>query len=233
MKTKSSFFLYLFGIIGFILLGVALYLYLDKQAFLDKAEISQGKVIELLRTKSDNSISYRPVVEYITKKGIKIEFSSSLSSNPASYNVGENVPVLYDPINPNKAEINGFKALYLGPLIVGTIGIVFFLIGFMAIRSSYLKQKESKYLLNNGKRIITKFENVQHNKSTESSGRNPFQIYSQWLNPNTNEIYIFKSDDIWFDPTDFIKSEEIKVLINPDNPKQYIMDTSFLPNLKN
>lgn len=233
MKTKSSIFEYLFAIIGLILLGGALYLYQDKQAFLEKSEVAQGTVVELLSTKSKNSISYRPVVQFITKVGEKIKFSSSVGSNPASYNVGENVEVLYDPINPNKAEINGFSSLYLAPLILGVIGTAFFLIGFMSIRFGYLKQKKLQYLSDNGKRISTKFENVQLNSSSKANGRNPFQIYSQWLNPNTNELYVFKSDDIWFDPTEFIKTEEIKVMIDPNDPKKYFMDTSFLPNLKN
>lgn len=233
MKIKSSIFEYLFAIIGLILLGGAFYLYQDKQAFLKKAEVTQGTVVELLSTKSKNSISYCPVIEFITKTGKKIKISSSVSSNPPSYNVGENVEVLYDPINPNKADINGFSSLYLAPLILGIVGTAFFLMNFISIRFGYLNQKKLQYLLDNGKRISTKFENVQLNSGSKANGRNPFQIYSQWLNPNTNELYVFKSDDIWFDPTEFIKTEEIKVMIDPNDPKKYLMDTSFLPNLKN
>ena len=233
MKTKSSIIEYVFAIIGLTLLGGALYLYKDKQAFLKKAEVTQGTVIELLRTKSDNSITYCPVVAFTTKAGTKISFSSSVSSNPPSYNEGENVEVLYDPINPNNATIKGFKSLYLGVLIVGIIGTAFFILGFISIRFGYLKQKKLQYLLDNGQRISTKFENVQLNSSSKENVRNSFLIYSQWLNPNTNELYVFKSDTIRFDPTDFIKTKEIMVMIDPRDPRKYFMDTSFLPNLEN
>lgn len=224
---------YVFSIIGLALLIGAFYLYQNKQAFLKKAEVAQGTVIELQSSRSDNSTTYRPVVEFTTKTGKKVEFTSSVSSNPPSYNQGETVEVLYDPVNPYKADINGFTSLYLAPLILGILGIIFFLIGFFTILFSYRKQKTTKYLLENGKRISTKFENVQLNSSFAVNGRNPFQIYSQWLDTNTNELYIFKSDNIWFDPTDFIKTEEIKVMIDPSNPKEYLMDISFLPKVNN
>lgn len=231
MKLKPSIIFYVFAVIGSLLLAAALYLYQDKQAFFKKAEVVQGTVTELLRSRSDKSIMYRPVVEFETKSGKKAEFTSSVASNPASYNVGEKVEVLYDPVNPAKADINGFSALYLGPLILGIIGTVFILISFISILFRHLKQKKTKYLLDNGKRIVTKFENVQLNSDIKVNNRNPFLICSRWLNPNTNELHIFKSEDIWFDPTEFIKTEEIKVIIDPNDPKKYLMDTSFLPNL--
>lgn len=224
---------YVFAIIGMALLGSALYLYMDKQAFLKKAEVTQGIVVELIRSRSKKSATYRPVVEFTTKSGKKIEFVSSMGSNPPSYNEGENVEVIYDPINPNKADIKSFGTLYLGPLILSFIGIFFFLFGFLTILFDLLKQKKSRDLLDNGQRISTKFGNVQLNTGYSVNGRSPFQIYSQWLNPNTNELYVFKSNDIWFDPTDYIKTEEIKVMIDPNDPKKYVMDISFLPNLKN
>ncbi|MHC0443730.1 DUF3592 domain-containing protein, partial [Flavobacterium sp. 3-210] len=70
----------------------------------------------------------------------------------------------------------------------------------------------------NGRSIITKFDNVNINYNYKVNGRSPYVIYSQWLNPATNEMHLFQSEDIWYNPTDFILSEEIKVLIDPSNP---------------
>ncbi len=214
------------------MLAGAFYLYQDKQAFLKRAETVQGTVVELISKRSDKSTTYAPVVAFATKAGNKIEFTSSVSSNPPSYNEGESVEVLYDPANPNDADINGFASLWLGTLILGILGTVFFLIGFGIIWFGILKQKKFQYLRNNGKRIDTKFIQVHLNYSMTENGRNPFQISSQWLDPKTNEMYVFESENIWFDPTEFIKTDDIKVLINPDNPKKYMMDISFLPVMK-
>ena len=224
---------YVFLIVGLALLTGAFFLYQNKKAFLAKADTAQGTVIELLESRSDNSITYKPLVSFKTKEGAQIEFTSSVSSNPPSYSEGETVEVLYDPSNPRDANINGFSSLWLGPLILGILGAVFSLIGFSIIFFKRLKQRKSQYLLDNGKRISTKFDSIQLNSSYKVNGRSPFQIYSQWQDATTNKLYVFKSDDIWFDPTDFIGAEPIKVMIDPQNPKKYYMDISFLPKMGN
>lgn len=223
---------YVFITIGALMLAGAFYFYQDRQAFLKKAETVQGTVVELISKRSDNSTTYAPVVSFTTKAGNKIEFTSSVSSNPPSYSEGESVEVLYDPEEPKDASINGFASLWIGPLIFGILGTVFFLIGFGIILFGILKQRKTQYLRDNGKRIETKFVQVHLNYGMAVNGRNPFQISSQWLNPQTNEMYVFESDNIWFDPTEFIKGDIIKVMIDPSNPKKYYMDISFLPTVR-
>lgn len=219
-------------ILGLSLLGLSFYLYQSKQAFIANAETAQGTVVELIASRSDKSTTYRPVITFTTKEGKQTEFTSSAGSNPPSYNQGEKVTVLYDPKNPVKADINSFSSLWLGAIIVGFIGFVFFLIGVFSVVSDKKKQKKLQYLLANGKRISTKFEAVEINNSTAVNGRNPYQICTKWFDEAANELYVFKSNDIWFDPTDYIGTEPIKVIIDPNDRKNYNMDISFLPKLK-
>jgi len=228
-----SIFNYVFSIIGACLLAGAIYLYIDKQAFLEKAETAQGTVIEMIPKRSKDSTTYSPVVSFTTKSGQQITYTSSTSSNPPSYDVGENVQIFYDPANPNDAEINGFFSLWLGVIILGFIGIVFFLIGSLGVLFRYLKNKKAQNLRETGKPISAKFTQVQLNTNQTLNGRNPFQILSQWQDPKTDELYVFKSESIWFDPTEFVKTDTVRVFIDPENPKDYVMDISFLPVLKN
>lgn len=228
-----SIFNYVFSLIGAGLLAGAIYLYVDKQAFLEKAETTQGTVIEMIPKRSKDSTTYSPVVSFTTKSGQTITYTSSTSSNPPSYDVGEKVEIFYDPANPNDAEINGFFSLWLGVLILGFIGTVFFLIGSLGVLLRYLKNKKAQNIRQTGKPISAKFTQVKLNTSQTLNGRNPFQILSQWQDPKTDELYVFKSDSIWFDPTDFVKTDTIRVFIDPENPKDYVMDISFLPVLKN
>lgn len=224
---------YLFSAIGVALLAGAFYLYQSKQEFLEKADRVQGTVVELIAKRSDKSTTYAPVVVFKTKKGQEIKYFSSVSSNPPSYSEGENVEMLYDPQNPHDASINGFFSLWLGPLILSILGAIFFIIGSVIIVIAWLQDKKTENLRETGKPISTKFTQVQLNTGYAVNGRNPFQICSQWQDPHTKDLYVFKSDNIWFDPTDFLNIEEIRVLIDPQDPKKYIMDTSFLPVLKN
>ncbi len=63
------------------------------------------------------------------------------------------------------------------------------------------------------------------------NGQSPFRIVTQWQDPATATIHLFRSDNLWFDPTDHIPGESINVYIRPDNPKRYWVDTSFLPKM--
>jgi len=121
---------YIFAIIGLALLTGCVYLYSDKQAFKKKAEISQGVVVELIIERFDKTIMYAPIISFTTKEGDKIEFTSAIGNNSPSYRVGETVEIIYDPKEPNKADINSFTSLWMAPLILGVFGIIFFLIGF-------------------------------------------------------------------------------------------------------
>ncbi len=137
-----------FSIVGILLLTGTFFMYESTNEFLKTSITAEGKVIDLLQSRSssssDNSITYKPLVRFIEKKGTKIEFTSSTSSNPPSYHVGEKVEVLYNPESPNNAKIKGFFSIWGGVTIVGTIGLVFFIVGasifiFHKNESSFLR----------------------------------------------------------------------------------------------
>jgi hypothetical protein len=62
-----------------------------------------------------------------------VEFTGSVGSRPAAFDVGEAVAILYDPVNPRDARINSFFQLWFAPLILGFLGLVFTSIGGGAV----------------------------------------------------------------------------------------------------
>lgn len=222
---------YTFGVISLVLLGGAYFLYQNTQEFLGSALSAQGSVIELARSYSSDSITYAPVVEFTTRNGQAITFTSSTSSNPPSYSVGESVEVFYQENEPRKARINGFFSLWGASTILAGIGSVFFLTGTGIIIAERRKQQKIAELRRSGISIQAKIQNIEINHSTKVNGKSPYVIHAQWQNPATGEIHVFDSDNIWFDPTDFVRSDEISVLIDRQNPSKYHMDISFLPKL--
>jgi hypothetical protein len=170
-------------------------------------------------------------MHFIDQKGEKIEFTSSTSSNPPRYSKGEKVEVLYLPTEPEKAKINSFFALWGGVVILGGMGGVFFLIGTSIVLVISLKGRRDEYLKKRGTPIETEFQRVALNQSRSVNGRYPFQVLTQWQNPSTTEVHIFQSNDLWFDPSNYIKSKLITIFIERNNPKKYYVDLSFLPKV--
>jgi hypothetical protein len=60
-------------------------------------------------------------------------------------------------------------------------------------------------------------------------GTNPFCIVAQWHDVRSNEIFVFRSASLWFDPTSFVQGRTIPVYMDPGNPSYYVVDLSFLP----
>lgn len=222
---------YTFTVVGLGLLVGAYYLFASTQEFVKNASTSDGTVVEVVRSRSSDSVTYRPVVEFKIKDGSIIEFTSSTGSNPPSYSKGEIVEVLYLESHPEEAAINGFFSLWGGSVIVAGLGAVFFLVGSMILLWGGLKDKKVEYLRKNWFPVKAKFQSVEINSSVEVNGRRPYIICAQWKNPATSEVHLFSSENIWFDPTDYINADELTVLIERDNPKKYYVDISFLPKV--
>ena len=230
---KLRVLIYIFlGIGGLMLLG-ALLLWNNTRRFIANADTAQGKVVELIevRDTDDGSISYKPVVTYEAANGRSITFTASFSSKPAPYDVGESVEVLYAPHDPHDARIKGFSSLWLGPTILGGLGMVFAGVGGGMLLARRGGERKKRYLMAYGNAIQTELQGVDRNTSLEVNGKNPWRITSQWLDPASNKLRVFHSENLWFDPTQFVKAKTLTVLLDPKDPKRYHMDVSFLPEL--
>ncbi len=222
---------YVFTLIGAAVLVGTVYWFQNTRAFVATATTAEGTVVDVVQSRSSDSITYKPVVRYKTAAGEMVEFVSSTGSNPPSYNKGEKVEVLYRSAEPSDASINSFFDLWFGHMILGGLGSIFFLIGGGIIVATTLKGRQGEYLKTQGVPIETNFQSVELNTSVSVNGRHPFRVMTQWQNPATSQIHVFASDNLWFDPTPYVQGKKITVLIERDNPKKYLVELSFLPKL--
>ena len=100
-------------------------------------EITTGVVTRLEESKTDTGACcvYSPVVEFDVN-GQTYSFENDNASNQSDYEVGYEVSVLYDPSNPNTAQINKFSERWLFPIII--IPAMIFaclLVNFLMIRA--------------------------------------------------------------------------------------------------
>lgn len=231
MSKSLNIIKYLFTLIGLGMLVGTFYLFSSTSSFLERAVSAQGEVVQLVRSRSSDSTSYYPVVVFRDASGRSVEFQSNTGSNPPSYSRGEKVQVLYETSDPHGARIDGFFSLWGGALILGILGGAFALIGGGMVVFGVRKKRKQAHLQQHGVRILTSFMNVERNTSLKVNGRSPWRIVSQWQHPETGEIHLFESDNLWFDPSDHISSDTVPVLIDERDPGIYWMDTSFLPTL--
>jgi len=245
MKSNKVVYLFVaaFSILpltGIGLLMGAFFSYRNTSLFVQEASRAEGTIVDMVTVDTVSARGYRstvyyPTINFMDRGGEKIEFKSTIGTNPPSYSKGQKVEILYRPTDPQNAQINDFGSLWTGPIVLGSIGGGFLIIGTIVMTIPFivfgLPERDKEYLKVSGVSIQTKFQNVQLNTSFSVNGSHPFVVVTQWQNPATSELHIFQSNNLWFDPSDYIKSETITVFIDKNNPKKYYVDLSFLPKL--
>jgi len=230
-----SLFVIIFGIVGIGMLIGGGFLLTGALHLSSVGIRTDGSVTQIVRQTSSSSnggssMTFHPVVAFVTASGQQESFESSSGSSISYYSVGDKVTVLYDPAHPDNASIDSWTELWLAPTIVLFMGSVFFLVGIGFFIFIARKRATNEWLEKNGTPIEAKFTRAGLNTSVTYNGKSPYVIYAQWLNPADNKMYEFKSDDLGYDPTEFIpQGKPISVLIDPKDPAKYRVDISFLP----
>jgi hypothetical protein len=223
---------WLFPVLGVLLLVGALLLANNSRRFVASAHATPGTVVELIASRDSDGTTYKPVVRFTATDGREITYTETFSGNPAPYDVGETVEVLFTPDEPSKARIKGFMSLWLGPAILGGMGLIFAAVGGGIFFASVSGRRKKVYLMAYGNAIQTDLQGVERNTSLKVNGKSPWRITSQYLDPVTNKLRVFHSENLWFDPSRFVTAKQVTVLLDPKNPKRYHMDVSFLPELE-
>ena len=122
------------GIAGIMLLvaGTSAFNALAK---ISREESAPGRVVDMIERRQyvneqDRIVEeyYYPVVEYVSNDGKRHTVQLSEGSNPASYEVGDEVTVLYEPEHPLDARIKSFGSsalMWVLPSITGILGVAF------------------------------------------------------------------------------------------------------------
>jgi hypothetical protein len=230
----------IFAIVGFGLLAGGVYSVWHTRQFLQTAVSAPGVVVENIwkeeRVSSTNpssrgvSWAYFPRIRFRTESGQEINFVSNTGASQPSYHVNEQVTILYDPQQPYNASTSSFASLWLGSIIFLGMGVMFTSPGIGFIVWTRLNNRKNLWLHQNGRRIQAEVKGVELNTSVAVNGVNPYRIACQWLDPASNQVYLFHSGNIWYDPTDYLP-KSLEVLVDPNNLHRYTVEISFLPKL--
>lgn len=114
-----------FTLAGSGLLVWGAYLTVKMKLFLRKSAPTTGVIVKHIRTSDiDGKDAYFPVIEFKTASGKTEQFKSRTSYARSTQRVGEEIAVLYDPLNPRRAEINSFLTLWIFPVSMLGVGMI-------------------------------------------------------------------------------------------------------------
>ena len=125
------------AIVGTLLIAVAVYFAFSTYELQQTGTRTTGTVTSLERTES----SFFPVFEFIDSRGRLLEVRSSASSR--NYFPGDEIPIVYHPGSPLDARIDDPAGLYVLPMIMSVIGLLF--VGGTVLMLKLLPMFEAAY----------------------------------------------------------------------------------------
>ena len=106
--------------------------------FLGAAVPATGRVVELERVhNAEGGDTFAPVFDWTDETGRNHRTTSSSSSRPAGYAVGDPIDLLHEPGDPAGVRVDGFFSLWGVPLILGGLALgqsLLFAVAFAATR---------------------------------------------------------------------------------------------------
>jgi Protein of unknown function (DUF3592) len=92
---------------------------------------TKGKVIAFGIISGQCGNLYCPQVAFQIPNGQTFRFQSEVGTQPPSYQVGQQVQVVYQTTNPNQAEIDSAMTLWFAPGCMSLFGLGFMVMGLI------------------------------------------------------------------------------------------------------
>ncbi|MDA7787729.1 DUF3592 domain-containing protein [Sphingomonadaceae bacterium] len=217
----------IFTPLGLLFAGAGGWAFMDDQKLADIGVDAEGTVIAFSSSRdSDGDTTYRPLVEFYDDNGTRHQFVASVGSSSPAYIRGEAVKVIYDPEAPGRAMLDSFTDRYLLPLVFGVMGSIFALVGAGFLFSVWRRRKIIDRLKRTGIPINGKFLECYRDTSTKVNGRSPYRVVAQTTHPASGKLQSFKSDPIWIDLSEQLEGQQVKILVDPEEPKHHFVDLS-------
>lgn len=117
------------GLISLTMLIIGIVSFIRAKRFLNSAIETRGIVIQDVykgQSSDGGGAMYSPKVKFTDSMGREYEFTENWSSNRPDFKIGDEVIVLYNPSNPQKARRGGKKwKFYFIAWLLGGLGLLF------------------------------------------------------------------------------------------------------------
>jgi hypothetical protein len=118
-----------------------------------------------------------------------------------------------------------------GAFVMYLVGLPFLGMGGGMVANDWWSAKKEVLLRQHGSLIQAEFQQVELNLAWAVNGAHPYRIVAQWHDKRNNRLFVFRSANLWFDPTRFVVGRSVPVYVDLSRPDRYHVDTSFLPVL--
>jgi hypothetical protein len=226
----------IFGIVG-VGMGIADYFVIRHTLDFRNGALSvQGEVIGYQSSRGSKGGSmYAPRVRYNVPQaeggvGASYEIVGGVRSSSRGYDIGDAVKVYFRPESPADGQIGSFLEQWFVASILSVFTLVFGGVSVGLIVAGIRRRRMYAWLEHSGMTVQARIVEVGKNTNLKVNGRSPWVIRAQWQHPVTGKVHLFQSENLWFNPGEFIADrEQVGVRIDADQPERHRVDISWLP----
>jgi hypothetical protein len=115
--------------IGMILFFISIFLFNRSLNFIKSGERTTATVIQLEEVSDSDGSTYRPIFKFSTYANQEIIFRHSASSSPSAFDIGEEVSIIYNRDQPEKAQLLTYMGSFVGTIVLMAIAMPFIVVG--------------------------------------------------------------------------------------------------------
>jgi hypothetical protein len=115
--------------VGIIIFIISLVLFRQSIDFIQNGNRTTATVIELEKISDSDGTTYKPIFKFKTFTNQEIIYKYHTSSLPATFDVGEEVTIVYKTDNPNNAKILTYFGLFIWTIVLMSISMPLIVIG--------------------------------------------------------------------------------------------------------
>ena len=217
-------FILIFGLVGLGMGTAEFFVLKNVLEFRQQALVAEGEVVDFVQSRgSKGGTMYAPRVRYSVPApeggiGQSYEIVADVRSSGRGYDLGERVSVLYKPDAPALGRIDSFMEQWFLVTLFGAFTFIFGGIALAFVIAELRKRKMHSWLAHSGMTVQARIVEVSKNTNLKVNGRSPWVIRAQWQHPVTRSVHVFESENLWFDPSEYIGSrEQIPVRVDADD----------------
>lgn len=218
-----------FAGIGLLLLVIGTYVYSREQAFITGATRTEGRIVRMQESHDDDGTTYRPVFEFTDARGQTYTGVSRVGTSHPSRKIGDAVPVLYDPANPDEARIASYFQLHIGSFVLSLLALVFGGVGFVWLYLVRRREAMIEELRLSGARVKAKVIGIHQRTNITVNNRHPWRIEAE-AQEASRAGQIYYSGNIWSDPREKVP-ETVEVWVDRNDPRRHHIELGFIENV--
>jgi len=222
----------IFALIGLGMILIGIITVYNHFNFKKTAIETTAVIKDIQKSGSGRNKTHTVYIEYTADGTVYNEVLGYYSSG---MRVGKEITIMYDPANPKEITLES-EVRFLVIMLLA-LGGLFFAIGGGLITYRKRQDKHKNELLNNGRVIEAKIQDVCFNTRYSVRGVHPYIIYCHYVDAYGKE-YIFQSENIWYNVKYIITEKNIETLnvhIDKSNMNKYYVslrkiETFLKPN---